>query len=249
MNGGCGFIGANLSRYLLERGHAVRVFDNLSTGSEENLRRATEGFEFPELIKGDIRDKGEMEEAARDVDAVVHLAAHTSVVDSLKNPEEDFQINALGTLNALEACRKNRVKRFVYASSNAVVGEQEPPINEEKIPAPISPYGASKLTGESLCSAYFHSYGIKTISLRFSNAYGPYSSHKTSVVSKFIRRVKEGKPLIIYGDGNQTRDFIYAEDVCEAIYLSLDSDCGGEVFQAAIGVETTVNDLAGMISD
>ncbi|MEE9613239.1 MAG: SDR family NAD(P)-dependent oxidoreductase [Desulfatiglandales bacterium] len=249
ITGGCGFIGANLSRYLLEKGHVVKVFDNLSTGSEENLRKATAGFEVHEVIKGDIRDKGEVEKAARNVGAVVHLAGHTNVVDSLESPEEDFQINAMGTLNVLEACRKNGVKNFVYASSNAVVGEQSPPINEEKIPAPISPYGASKLTGESLCSAYHHSFGVSTVSLRFSNAYGQYSSHKTSVVAKFIRRVKDGKSLIIYGDGNQTRDFIYAEDICEAIYLSMNGDCGGEVFQVATGVETRVNDLARMVSD
>jgi UDP-glucose 4-epimerase len=126
---------------------------------------------------------------------------------------------------------------------------QVPPINEEKIPAPLSPYGASKLVGEALCSAYYNSYGINTVSLRFSNAYGPYSSHKKSVVAKFVRRAKEGKPLIIYGDGNQTRDFIYVEDICEAMYLSLNSDCSGEVFQVATGVETRINDLARMISD
>jgi len=249
ITGGCGFIGANLTRYLLGRGYTVKVFDNLSKGSEANLRRATEGFGLGELIEGDIRDKEGIEEAARDVDAVVHLAAHTGVVDSLENPEEDFQVNVVGVFNVLEACRKSGLKKFVYASSNAVVGEQEPPINEEKIPAPISPYGANKLIGEYLCSAYFYSFGIGTVSLRLSNAYGPYSSHKTSVVAKFIRRAKEGKPLVIYGNGNQTRDFIYVEDICKAIYLSLNSDCGGEVFQVATGVETRINDLARMISD
>ncbi len=248
ITGGCGFIGANLVEYLLEKKHTVRVFDNFSVGSEENLENACRKFDVPELIVGDVRDK-EVEEAVKGVDAVVHLAAHTNVIDSLENPVEDFQVNAIGTFNVLEACRKNGVERFVYASSNAVVGEQVPPINEEKIPAPLSPYGASKLVGEALCSAYYNSYGINTVSLRFSNAYGVYSSHKTSVVAKFIRRAREGKPLVIYGDGEQTRDFIHARDICEAVYLSLNSGNGGEVFQVATGVETRIKDLAGKISD
>ncbi|GAG47581.1 unnamed protein product, partial [marine sediment metagenome] len=162
--------------------------------------------------------------------------------------------------NVLEAARKNHIENFIYASSNAVVGEQEPPINEEKIPAPISPYGASKLAGEALCSAYYHSYDIRAISLRFANCYGPYSDHKTSVVAKFIRRAKQGKALIIYGDGNQTRDFIHAQDVCRAIDLALECDSqalnagrdtsdSGLIFQIGTGRETEIIKLADMIRD
>jgi len=236
-----------------------------------------------ELIEGDIRDpkllerifsgthqepraknqgpKGDSGLRTQDSgrpQAVVHLAAKTRVVDSLNEPEEVFQVNVMGTLNLLEACRRHGMKRFVFASSNAVVGEQDPPINERMVPAPISPYGASKLAGEALCSAYFGSFGIQAIALRFANVYGPYSDHKTSVVSKFIRRTRAGKPLIIYGDGAQTRDFIHARDIARAIDLALGyepqaSDHGlwtddyGLVFQVATGVEIKIIDLANMI--
>ncbi len=248
ITGGCGFIGSNLAAFMLEKGDTVKVFDNLSEGSRENLENATKGLGLPELIVGDVRDKVAVEDCVKGVDAVVHLAAHTDVVDSLERPEEDFQINAAGTLNVLEACRKKGVNRFVFASSNAVAGERDPPINEDNIPSPLSPYGASKLIGEALCSAYYHSYDIHTVSLRFSNVYGPFSSHKPSVISKFFKNISEGRPLTIYGDGGQTRDFIHTRDICEAVYLSLNANLGGEIFQIATGVETSIRDLVKMIS-
>jgi UDP-glucose 4-epimerase len=257
ITGGCGFIGANLVKYFLDKdGYDITVYDNLSTGSKENLARAVSDskqkatFRF---MEGDVLDKERLENETKGHTAIIHLAAHTNVIDSLKNPTDDFSINAVGTFNVLEAARKNNIKNFIYASSNAVVGEQNPPINEEEIPAPVSPYGASKLTGETLCSAYYHSYGIRAISLRFANCYGPYSEHKTSVVAKFIRRAKQGKPLEIYGDGNQTRDFIHAQDICDAIDLALDFDSQsvdlGLTFQIATGVTTKIIDLAKMIRD
>jgi len=262
ITGGCGFIGANLVKYFLDKGnYEITVYDNLSTGSKENLDRAISDSKQKSsvrFIEGDILDKEGVEKETKGHTAIIHLAAHTNVVDSLKNPADDFNINAVGTFNVLEAARENNIKNFICASSNAVVGEQDPPINEEKIPAPISPYGASKLAGEALCSAYYHSYGIKAISLRFANCYGTYSDHKASVVAKFIRRAKQGKPLIIYGDGNQTRDFIRAQDVCQAIYLALSYNPTklenskrsiDLVFQIATGIETKVKYLAKMISD
>lgn len=261
ITGGCGFIGANLVEYLLQDGrYCIRIMDNLSTGREEyidqilNSINPTNSENSPvELIAGDVRNREQVKKAAQGVDAVVHLAAHTSVVDSLKDPQENFQINAIGTFNLLEGCRKHGIERFIYASSNAVVGEQVPPIDEQKVPAPLSPYGASKLAGEALCSAYYHSFRIKAISLRFANAYGSYSEHKASVVAKFIQRAREGAPLIIYGDGEQTRDFIHAKDICRAIELALYYEPRPEnqepVFQIATGVETKIIDLAKMIRD
>lgn len=264
ITGGCGFIGANLVKYFLDKGNCgITVYDNLSTGSKENLDRAISDSKQKfsvRFIEGDILDKERIEKETKGYTAIIHLAAHTNVVDSLKNPADDFNINSVGTFNVLEAARKNNIKNFIYASSNAVVGDQEPPINEEKIPGPISPYGASKLAGEALCSAYYHSYDIKAISLRLSNCYGPYSDHKTSVVAKFIRRARQGKPLIIYGDGNQTRDFIHVQDTCRAIYLALDYEPmienrgqriqdHGLVFQIATAVETKILDLANMIRE
>lgn len=256
ITGGAGFIGANLVKYLLDRKtFDITVYDNLSACSKANLDKAAadsvrnSGVKF---IQGDILDFDALADAIAAHDAAVHLAAHTRVRESIQRPQEHLAINSTGTLNVLEAVRRQRVDKFVFASSNAAVGEQIPPINESMIAKPISPYGAVKLYGEALCSAYYHSYGLKTVALRFANAYGPYSDHKTSVVAKFLKRVREGKTLEIYGDGEQTRDFIHAADICQAIYLAIthnDSDMTpwGEVFQIATGLETRIIDLARMI--
>jgi len=254
VTGGCGFIGVNLVRYLADRGCRIRILDNLSVGKKEYLRQlqSKDRQSFTDnLVVGDIRDREMVGQAVRDVVAVVHLAAHTSVIDSLKNPREAWEVNVAGTLNVLEACRQNGVARFVFASSNAVVGEQPPPIDELKIPQPLSPYGAAKLAGEALCSSYYHSFGLETISLRFANCYGPFSEHKPSVIPIFLDRARQGKSITIYGDGNQTRDFINVGDVCQAIHLALttDLDSYGEVFQVATGTETSINQLVKLIQE
>ncbi|MBA7630124.1 UDP-glucose 4-epimerase [subsurface metagenome] len=274
ITGGCGFIGTNLVKYLADKGYQIRILDNLSTGREENLRQLQSQGSRPLMINltiGDIRNRDEVNQAVKGTDAVVHLAAHTNVVESLEKPEEDWGINVNGTLNLLEACRQNRVTRFVLASSNAVVGEQPPPIDESKIPRPLSPYGASKLAGEAFSSCYYHSFGLETVSLRFSNCYGPFSEQKPSVIPRFITWAKEGKPLIIYGDGNQTRDFVHAADICQAIYLALTApqptkttpgsqplidepqpsaiDLYGGVFQIGTGIETSINELVESIKE
>jgi len=252
VTGGCGFIGANLVRHLLQAGHQLRVLDNLSVGRRENLPTNSNGASV-ELLVGDICQPAAVRSAIQGVDAVVHMAAYTSVVDSLAHPEDCFHTNALGTLTLLEACRQLGVRRFVLASSNAAVGEQAPPIDEGKVPRPLSMYGASKLAGEALCSTYHHSYGLETVALRFANAYGPHCDHKTSVVALFMKRAQEGHPLTIYGDGSQTRDFVHATDICQAISLCLAHDGGnglaGEVFQVASGVETRIGDLARLVME
>jgi UDP-glucose 4-epimerase len=154
-------------------------------------------------------------------------------------------VNILGTLNALEAARAAGVRRFVFASSGAALGEQEPPLHERLPPRPLSPYGASKLAGEAYCSAYARCFAIEAVALRFANAYGPLSDHKTSVIAKLIGEALDGKPWEIHGDGGQTRDFIHVEDVAQAIRLAASVEAiGGEVFQIATGVETTIADLA-----
>ncbi len=254
ITGGCGFIGTNLVKYLADRGYQIRVLDNLSIGKEENLRRIQgedSRLSTVDLIIGDIRNKSEVSQAVQGIGVVVHLAARTSVIESLEKPEESWGVNVSGTLNVLEACRQNRVAKFIFASSNAVAGDQTPPIDELKVPKPLSPYGASKLAGEALCSAYYHSFGLKTVSLRFANCYGPYSGHKASVVSGFLKLAREDKPLIIYSDGNQTRDFIHVDDVCQAIYLALTSkiDVSVGVFQIGTGIETSINKLAELIKE
>ncbi|MGO8914949.1 MAG: NAD-dependent epimerase/dehydratase family protein [Stellaceae bacterium] len=261
VTGGCGFIGRNLIRLLLARPDtAVRVVDDLSVGAREDLAairpvievnpgrssaRASAEAAPIELFVGDVRDETLARQAVAGVDVVVHLAANTGVGPSVADPRRDCLINVIGTLNYLEACRHGNVRRFVFASSGAPIGECEPPIHEELAAHPVSPYGASKLAGEAYCSAYKRSYGIDTVALRFGNCYGPYSSHKGSVVAKFIREALNGEAWEIYGDGRQTRDFVYVDDIADAIVRSgIVEAIGGETFQIATNTETTVSELA-----
>ena len=259
VTGGCGFIGVNLVLTLLSQnhGHRIRVVDNLSVGKKEDLAsigKVTEiekeeiGEQFAhklELVVGDVRDEDLAKVACQGGDILVHLAASTGVMPSIENPMEDCISNVLGTLNYLEAARLNGARGFVFASSGAPVGEQNPPIHEKMVPRPISPYGASKLAGEAYCAAYHGSFGLDTVALRFGNVYGPHSNHKTSVVAEFIKHILNSEPLPIYGDGNQTRDFIYVDDLIQAISLCLDRPgIGGQIFQIATHKEHTVLEVA-----
>ena len=259
ITGGCGFIGVNLVEKLLQSSedYALRVIDNLSVGKKEDLARVSSFIERRggeagdghwdrlELVVGDVTEKSLALNVCKGADAVVHLAASTGVMPSVEDPEQDFASNVVGTFNYLEAARLNGIGRFVFASSGAPLGEQVPPVHEEMVPHPISPYGAGKLCGEAYCSAYHGSFGLETVVLRFGNVYGPHSKHKGSVVAKFIRHIMASEPLPIYGDGNQTRDFIYVEDLTEAILLALNrADVGGEIFQIATHREHTVAEVA-----
>jgi UDP-glucose 4-epimerase len=257
VTGGCGFIGRNLVRALLQEPQSrVRVVDNLSWGTREELAALAPLVELDRgrrspyderlaLMVGDIRDEALAREVVVGADVIVHLAANTGVAPSVSDPRYDCTTNVLGTLNYLEACRHVGVKRFVFASSGAPIGDCTPPLHEELPTHPTSPYGASKLAGEAYCSAYRHSFGVDTVALRFGNCYGPLSSHKNSVVAKFIRDALGGAPWDIYGDGRQTRDFIYVDDVVAAVRrASAVDDIGGEVFQIATSSETTVGELA-----
>jgi UDP-glucose 4-epimerase len=239
VTGGCGFIGVNLVSRLAGRGARVRVLDNLSLGRREDV--APLGID---LRVGDIRDLALLGSACQEMDVVVHLAAHTRVVESVSHPELNFEINAIGTMNVLRACREAGVKKVIFASTGgAILGEQEPPVHEGMVPRPVSPYGASKLVGEAYCSAFCGSFGLNTVALRFSNVYGPYSYHKGSVVAQFFRNLLQGEPLVIYGDGRQTRDFLYVDDLVDAVLLADKSETPGEVFQIASGRETSIKDL------
>jgi UDP-glucose 4-epimerase len=251
ITGGCGFIGTCLVKNLLTQGgHFIRVLDNLEVGTRDALNRAcdfsegTVGSGHVELMVGDIRDEKACLDAAEGMDIIIHLAANTGVIPSVKNPRIDMITNVAGTFNMLEAARQKKVSRFIFASSGAPAGECEPPIHEELAPHPVSPYGASKLAGEGYCSAYYKTFGIETIVLRFGNVYGPGSGHKNSVVAKFIRKAMDGEPLKIYGDGSQTRDFIFVDDLVRAIRLAEStSGVGGEIFQIATGKETTLIEM------
>jgi UDP-glucose 4-epimerase len=276
ITGGCGFIGVNLVNYLIKnRFDYIRILDNLSIGTKENLKEAlkengkitlereTENFyRFKisnnlkeitiDLIIGDIRSYEICLEATKDIDIIVHLAAHAGVIPSIEDPFYDFNVNAYGTLNLLHASVKNKIDKFIFASSNAPLGDQNPPLAEEKLPKPLSPYGASKLACEGYCSAFYNSYGLKTVILRFSNVYGPFSLHKNSVIAKFIKDGILKRELTIYGDGNQTRDFIHVKDICEAIYLALNctspfDQIWGTPFHLGTGRETSVLKLAELV--
>ena len=266
ITGGCGFIGRTLIRRIAQDSSAsFRIVDDLSTGTREELRAIIDFVELDpnddaiewsnwarsrvEFVAADIREADVARRLAVGAGVVAHLAANTGVTPSVQDPMRDCTTNVLGTLNYLEASRLNRVPRFVFASSNAPIGECEPPIHEELAAHPVSPYGASKLAGEAYCSAYARSFGVETVALRFANCYGPLSSHKSSVVAKYIREALTGTPWEIYGDGEQTRDFIFVEDLTEAIVLAATAQAvSGEVFQIATNVETTIRELAARLA-
>lgn len=258
ITGGAGFIGRALIDALTrEGGNSIRVYDNLSVGTREDLAGTFPRFvelndeagfscwkDEVSLFIGDILDVERIKLAVQGADIVVHLAANTGVGPSVDNPMADCMSNVVGTLNVLESCRLGGVNRFIFASSGAPLGVQTPPLNEEMSPHPASPYGASKLAGEGYCSAYFHSFGINTVGLRFGNVYGEGSSKKSSVVAKFIKKIMLGEALEIYGDGSQTRDFIHISDLVAAIRAaSSKSNVGGEIFQIATSEERTVAEL------
>jgi UDP-glucose 4-epimerase len=262
ITGGCGFIGSNLVRSLLaEGGQEIRVIDNLTVGRRERLSELGPVHELPaaacadraarqgiELVIGDILNLETLRQSARGRDVIVHLAGNTGVAPSVADPRADAVSNVIGTVNCLEAARSAGVGRFIFASSGAPLAAVEPPLHEKKAPKPASPYGASKLAGEGYCSAYWHSFGIETAALRFGNVYGPRSDDKSSVVAAFIKRALEGERIEIYGDGQQTRDFIFVGDLVEAIQRAARTpEIGGEVFQIATARETSVAEIAHLL--
>lgn len=263
ITGGCGFIGTSLIKNLVtEGGHYIRVLDNLSVGTREDLATVCTFTETPpdtilppdpdqtgvQLIVGDIRNFDICFACCKGMDIIVHLAANTGVPGSVENPRLDMESNVTGTFNMLEGARLNQVKRFVFASFGAPAGECTPPIHEELPPHPVSPYGASKLAGEGYCSAYAKTFGVETVALRFSNVYGPGSTHKSSVVAKFIKQALNGETLVIYGDGTQTRDFIYIDDLVNALILgAFKEGIGGETFQIATSRETTLDEITELL--
>lgn len=257
ITGGCGFLGTSVIKQLAKENiHSFRILDNLTVGTREDLAEVISFVEFRQnnipnlknkecqLIVGDIRDAEITQNITKGIDAIIHFAANTGVPDSVDNPRLDMECNVIGIFNMLEAARKNNIKRFVFASSGAPAGEVTPPIHEELPPHPVSPYGASKLAGEGYCSSYFKTFGIDTVSLRFGNVYGPGSKHKSSIVAKFIRLALKGQQVEIYGDGTQTRDFIYIDDLVDAVIKACTiKDIGGETYQIATASETTLNEL------
>jgi UDP-glucose 4-epimerase len=241
VTGGCGFIGRNLIAHLTAASIPVRVLDTLPAERWADLPEVASA----EQMVGDIRDPEAVARAMAGCRVAVHLAANSGVPQSVADPLGDCAVNVQGTLTCLEAARRAGVERFVFASSGAPIGECSPPIHEDLPARPISPYGASKLAGEAYCSAYARCYGLETVALRFSNAYGPISANKRSIVAKFITDALAGRDWHINGDGSQTRDFIHVADMAAAIRRA--ADCpgiGGDLFQIATNSETTIADLA-----
>lgn len=239
ITGGAGFIGRHLADYLVGRGDvAVTVIDNESLGDRKHLDLTKVRF-----IAGDLRDKYDVRSALEGQEVVIHLAADTRVIESIADPVHNFESNVVGSFHLLELCRELGISRIVAASTGgAILGDVEPPVHERMAPQPTSPYGASKLMLEGYLSAYASSYGLSTCALRFSNIYGPRSFHKGSVVAHFFKQILAGEKPVVYGDGSQTRDYLYVGDLVEAIWTAAQSPAQG-AYQLGSGTPTTVNQL------
>ncbi|MDH7506908.1 MAG: SDR family oxidoreductase [Candidatus Thermoplasmatota archaeon] len=245
VTGGAGFIGSNLTRTLALKNKTI-VIDNLSTGKLENIDDLIEKKQI-DFINGSINDIDLLQETFKGVDYVFHQAAIPSVPKSIKNPAETNHANINGTLNVLIASKNNNVKKVIYASSSSVYGDTPSlPKKEEMNPFPLSPYAISKLTGEYYCQVFTSVYKLPTITLRYFNVYGPREdpdSEYAAVIPRFIKRIIENKPPIIFGDGKQTRDFTFIDDVVKANILAAESKTIG-VFNIAGGKKITINSLA-----
>ena len=252
ITGGCGFIGSHVAEALVSGGNRVRIYDNLSSGYEKNISSIKNKIE---LIKADIRDLSAITSAMSGVDYVFHGAALVSVFDSVKHPLDNHDINITGTLNVLTAARDKGVKRLVFASSAAVYGNNpELPKREEMKPEPESPYGLAKVASEHYLSVFSKLYGLETVGLRFFNAYGPRQdpdSLYSGVISKFVKAVADGNPPAVFGDGKQTRDFVFVDDVVQASILAIHSTGvgNGDVFNIGSGFQTSLIDLLEVLKE
>ena len=250
VTGGAGFIGSHIVERLARGGHNVRVIDNLSTGKKENLEPVLSKIEF---IESDVRDLELLREAMDGIDYVLHQAAIPSVPRSVEDPLTTNSVNVEGTLNVVVAARDAGVKRLVYASSSSVYGDS-PKLPKQEImpPRPRSPYAVSKFSGELYCQVFHRVYGLETVCLRYFNVFGPRqdpNSQYSGVVAKFITSLLEAKALTIFGDGEQTRDFSYVENVVEANLLAARvNGVAGEVFNIACGNRLSVNELARLLA-
>jgi len=248
ITGGAGFIGANLAKELTANNRVI-IIDNLSAGKKKNVTDLL--GESVKFVEGSVSDLSLLKRFFQNVDFVFHQAAIASVPKSIEDPLATNETNVTGTLNVLLAARDSGVKKVIYASSTAVYGDTPTlPQIEEMIPNPQSPYAVTKLIGEYYCQAFQAVYGLPTVSLRYFNVYGPRqdpNSDYAAVIPKFINRISEGKPPVIFGDGEQTRDFVFVSDVVRANTLAAESGATG-VFNIGQGRRVTVNELAKLVS-
>lgn len=249
ITGGAGFVGSHLAERLLKEGWNIAIIDNLSSGKLDNLKKIEKQFKFINL---DIRDLDELKKLNLKADVIVHLAAQIYVEQSVLNPQETFDINSKGTQNMLEFAKQRGIKKFIFASSSAVYGNvNKENISEEEALNPISPYGKSKLMAEEELALFNKLYEMTTTSLRFFNIYGlrqNINSPYTGVITKFFETIKNGDKPIIYGDGKQTRDFIYVEDVVEGIIKSINlNDKKNHIYNVGTGKTVSINNLLDLI--
>ncbi len=245
ITGGAGFIGSNIAIELVKKGEKVRIIDNFSTGRAVNLETIRKDIE---LIDGDIRDFWTVREAVEGVDYILHQAALPSVPRSVKNPLTSNAVNVDGTLNLLQAAKEAKAKRFVFASSSSVYGDTPTLPKKETMPLdPLSPYAVSKLADEKYARVFYNLYGLETVGLRYFNIFGPRqdpNSEYSAVIPKFIKALKTGKRPVVYGDGEQSRDFTYVANAVQANLLAATAaKAPGHVYNIACGARFTLNDL------
>jgi len=248
VTGGSGFIGSNLVEELISKGHEVRVLDNLDTGKQANI----DGLKV-DFVQGDIRNLKTVRESLKDVECVYHQAALGSVPRSMNDPIESTQVNVIGTLNVLRAAQDSGVEKIVYASSSSVYGGiEESPKREDMEMVPISVYGVTKVMNEYYFRVFYGAHGIKSLGLRYFNVFGPRQSPDSdyaAAIPKFIKMIMNGEQPVIYGDGEQTRDFTFVKDVVKANMLAMDAaKCDGSAYNIAGGKEVTINSLIHMIN-
>lgn len=251
VTGGAGFIGSNLTEFLVQQGATVRVLDNFLTGKRENLQAVAQQID---LVEGDLRDLGQVARAVAGVRQVIHLAALPSVPRSVAEPRLAHEININGTLNLLLAARDAHCERVVFSSSSAIYGETPTlPKREDMAPAPVSPYGLHKITGEYYCRVFWQLYGLPTVSLRYFNVFGPRQdpqSQYAAVIPKFITSMAAGRSPVVFGDGTQSRDFSHVQNVIEANLAACQAPQAalGQAFNVACGERTTLLDLVQTIN-
>ena len=252
VTGGAGFIGSHIVRRLVSDGQHVRVVDNLSTGTNSRLDDVRQSIDF---LHGDLADEQVSKAAVRGIDCVLHQAAIPSVQRSINNPIGTNRANVTATLNLLESCRQANVRRFVYAASSSAYGDVEVLPKVESMPVnPLSPYALQKWVGEYYCKLYHRLYRLETISLRYFNVFGPAQdphSEYSAVIPKFITAVLAKKPITVYGDGEQSRDFTYVENIVEANLLAAEasSAAAGNVYNIGCGARVSLNTLIGLLEE